>query len=143
MTASSIRYVSTVERDVQAGNSNAEEVAGRADVDPGGEVLAFPSPVARPETEEVRERPLREVLGDVLRDERHAQERTLAEVAADAFVSLAYLSEVERGRKEPSSEVLASICAALAIPLADVLDRSADRLRARSQRHGGIQLLAS
>lgn len=111
--------------------------------DRGADVLAFPtaSP-AQPSTDE-REPPLREVIGDVLRDERHAQERTLAEVARDAFVSLPYLSEVERGRKEPSSDVLASICAALEVPLADVLQRSANRLRARSQRQGGIQLLAA
>jgi transcriptional regulator with XRE-family HTH domain len=86
---------------------------------------------------------LREVIGEVLRDERLTQERTLAEVAADAFVSLAYLSEVERGRKEPSSEILGSISSALGIPLADVLERAAGALRARAQRDGRVQLLAA
>lgn len=56
---------------------------------------------------------LREVFGRVLRQERTRQGRTLAEVAGDAGVSTQYLSEVERGRKEASSEVLASVCDAL------------------------------
>ncbi|TWS22449.1 helix-turn-helix transcriptional regulator [Tsukamurella sputi] len=61
------------------------------------------------------ERPplLREVFGRVLRQERTRQGRTLAEVAREAGVSTQYLSEVERGRKEASSEVLASVCDAL------------------------------
>jgi transcriptional regulator with XRE-family HTH domain len=64
---------------------------------------------------------LRRQLGDVLRRHRLRQSRTLREVAAAAQVSLGYLSEIERGRKEASSELLASICAALGISLADVL----------------------
>lgn len=56
---------------------------------------------------------LREVFGRVLRQERTRQGRTLAEVARDAGVSTQYLSEVERGRKEASSEVLGSVCDAL------------------------------
>lgn len=56
---------------------------------------------------------LREVYGRVLRQERTRQGRTLAEVARDAGVSTQYLSEVERGRKEASSEVLGSVCDAL------------------------------
>ncbi|CAM3957292.1 MULTISPECIES: helix-turn-helix domain-containing protein [Tsukamurella] len=61
------------------------------------------------------ERPplLREVYGRVLRQERTRQGRTLAEVAREAGVSTQYLSEVERGRKEASSEVLGSVCDAL------------------------------
>ncbi|MEM1335778.1 MAG: helix-turn-helix domain-containing protein, partial [Actinomycetota bacterium] len=51
------------------------------------------------------------------------------DVAESAAVSLPYLSEVERGRKEASSSVLRSIADALDLPLADVLERSADRLR--------------
>ena len=65
---------------------------------------------------------LRSVLGVVLRRIRRSQERTLAEVAADARVSMQYLSELERGRKEASSEILAAICRALRVSLADVLD---------------------
>lgn len=64
---------------------------------------------------------LRTVLGDVLRRTRLEQGRTLADVAEAAKVSMPYLSEVERGRKEASSEVLASICEALRIDLTDVL----------------------
>lgn len=72
-----------------------------------------------------REPLLRHLVGAVLRAERTAQRRTLADVADAARVSLPYLSEVERGRKEPSSEVLAAVCAALDLTLVDVLQRSA------------------
>ena len=64
---------------------------------------------------------LRTLVGHVLRRNRLAQRRTLAEVARDARVSLPYLSEVERGRKEASSEVLAAVCDALRIELSDLL----------------------
>ncbi|MEV4641272.1 helix-turn-helix transcriptional regulator [Actinoplanes sp. NPDC049548] len=69
-----------------------------------------------------RPRPLlRTVVGEVLRRRRQEQRRTLAEVAREACVSVQYLSEVERGRKEPSSEILASVCDALHLDLADVV----------------------
>jgi transcriptional regulator with XRE-family HTH domain len=64
---------------------------------------------------------LRTVVGEVLRRHRQAQKRTLAEVAREACVSVPYLSEVERGRKEPSSEVLAAVCDSLGIELSDLL----------------------
>ena len=64
---------------------------------------------------------LREVIGDVLRQARISQGRTLREVSDDARVSLGYLSEVERGRKEASSELLSAICGALEVPLSRVL----------------------
>ena len=64
---------------------------------------------------------LREVIGDVLRRARTDQGRTLREVSDAARVSLGYLSEVERGRKEASSELLSAICGALDIPLSRVL----------------------
>ncbi|WP_432513002.1 helix-turn-helix domain-containing protein [Kineococcus sp. SYSU DK001] len=67
---------------------------------------------------------LRNAFGAVLRAERTAQRRTLSDVADAARVSLPYLSEVERGRKEPSSEVLAAICGALDLTLADLLLRA-------------------
>ena len=60
---------------------------------------------------------LREEIGDVLRSARLEQGRTLREVSSRAKVSLGYLSEVERGQKEASSELLASICKALDLPL--------------------------
>jgi len=65
---------------------------------------------------------LRRLIGSLLRRTRLRQGLTLREVAAVARVSVAYLSEVERGRKEVSSEVLAAICAALGLQLADLLD---------------------
>jgi transcriptional regulator with XRE-family HTH domain len=64
---------------------------------------------------------LRTMLGDVLRRTRREQGRTLADVARAAKVSMPYLSEVERGRKEASSEVLAAICESLGIDLSDLL----------------------
>jgi transcriptional regulator with XRE-family HTH domain len=64
---------------------------------------------------------LRTVVGQVLRHHRQEQRRTLAEVAREACVSVQYLSEIERGRKEPSSEIVAAICDSLRIELADLL----------------------
>ncbi|MBF5000223.1 helix-turn-helix transcriptional regulator [Nocardia sp. BSTN01] len=64
---------------------------------------------------------LREAIGESLRRARIAQSRTLREVSTSARVSLGYLSEVERGRKEASSELLAAICQALDVPLSQVL----------------------
>src|SRR5690242_13591165 len=73
-------------------------------------------------TENARPRPLlRTVVGEALRRHRQEQQRTLAEVAREACVSVQYLSEVERGRKEPSSEVLAAVCDALRLDLADLV----------------------
>lgn len=69
---------------------------------------------------------LRHLLGDALRRLRLRQGRTLREVSAAARVSLGYLSEVERGRKEASSELLASICDALGAPLSQVLREVSD-----------------
>ncbi|MFC7496305.1 MULTISPECIES: helix-turn-helix domain-containing protein [unclassified Nocardioides] len=69
---------------------------------------------------------LRRVLGDVLRDLRMQRGMTLREVSAEARVSLGYISEIERGQKEASSELLASLCAALEVPLSDVLREVSD-----------------
>ncbi|ABS02975.1 transcriptional regulator with XRE-family HTH domain [Kineococcus radiotolerans] len=71
---------------------------------------------------------LRRTIGDVLRDERRGQQRTLREVSSTARVSLGYLSEVERGQKEASSELLASICTALDVPLSQVLGEVTRRI---------------
>lgn len=71
---------------------------------------------------------VRRLLGDVLRRQRLQQGRTLREVSATARVSLGYLSEVERGQKEASSELLASICQALDVPLSTVLRDVSDEL---------------
>ncbi len=71
---------------------------------------------------------LREVLGDVLRRARTTQGRTLREVSDSARVSLGYLSEVERGRKEASSELLSAICHALDVPLSQLLVDASEQL---------------
>jgi transcriptional regulator with XRE-family HTH domain len=71
---------------------------------------------------------LREVIGDVLRRARTEQGRTLREVSDTARVSLGYLSEVERGRKEASSELLSAICGALEVPLSRVLSDAGEEL---------------
>jgi transcriptional regulator with XRE-family HTH domain len=63
----------------------------------------------------------RRLLGEVLRSRRIRQGRTLRQVSATARISLGYISEIERGQKEASSELLASICAALDVPLSEVL----------------------
>lgn len=78
---------------------------------------------------------LRQLLGDVLRQLRLRQGRTLREVSAAARVSLGYLSEVERGQKEASSELLASICKALGVPLSHVLRDVADQLALAELQH--------
>lgn len=64
---------------------------------------------------------LREAIGDRLRHARTNQRRTLRDISRAAKVSLGYLSEVERGQKEASSELLASICEALELPLGELL----------------------
>ena len=76
---------------------------------------------------------LRRVLGDTLRGRRLRQRRTLREVSGAARVSLGYLSEVERGQKEASSELLASICDALDVKLSDLLSEVSEMMR-RSER---------
>jgi transcriptional regulator with XRE-family HTH domain len=68
----------------------------------------------------------RRLLGEVLRSQRMRQGRTLRQVSADARVSLGYISEIERGHKEASSELLASICAALDVPLSAILSEVSD-----------------
>ncbi len=77
---------------------------------------------------------LRRVIGAVLRRERQRQGLTLREVARAAGVSVPYLSEVERGRKEASSEVLAAVCRALGLYLSDLLEAVRDDLRRVERR---------
>jgi transcriptional regulator with XRE-family HTH domain len=71
---------------------------------------------------------VRELIGESLREERVSQGRTLREVSKAARVSLGYLSEVERGQKEASSELLASICSALDLPLSIVLNVVSEKM---------------
>ncbi|MCX4405438.1 helix-turn-helix transcriptional regulator [Streptomyces sp. NBC_00268] len=72
-------------------------------------------------------------MGDVLRRERLAQERTLKDVADAARISMPYLSELERGRKEASSEVLAAAARALGLGLTDLLSLAQDELTSLAQ----------
>lgn len=94
---------------------------------------------------------LREAIGGSLRRARTARRRTLRDVSRQARVSLGYLSEVERGRKEPSSELLASICDALELAVPDLLTDAAEamwtamapadlRLRPVGLRHTALRL---
>jgi transcriptional regulator with XRE-family HTH domain len=76
---------------------------------------------------------LREAIGESLRRTRMSQSRTLREVSNSARVSLGYLSEVERGRKEASSELLNAICSALQVPLAEVLVDVTESMRLRGK----------
>ena len=78
----------------------------------------------------------RRILGDVLRSERMQRGLTLREVSADARVSLGYISEIERGQKEASSELLASLCSALDLPLSDVLREVSDAVAVEELAQG-------
>ena len=71
---------------------------------------------------------VRRLLGDVLRQQRLSQGRTLRDVSAEARVSLGYISEIERGLKEASSECLAAICSALDLPLSVVMSEVSGEL---------------
>src|SRR5665213_3762819 len=89
-----------------------------------------------PGLREVRMAVLRRLIGDALRRERLAQQRTLREVSSAARVSLGYLSEVERGQKEASSELLAAICDALDVPLSRVLREAVSYTHLRAHETG-------
>ncbi|MGK2308699.1 helix-turn-helix domain-containing protein [Cutibacterium sp. V947] len=71
---------------------------------------------------------LREILGESLREQRFAQGRTLREVSSAARVSLGYLSEVERGQKEASSELILAICTALDLPQSELMRIVSDKM---------------
>ncbi|MFV0137677.1 helix-turn-helix domain-containing protein [Streptomyces sp. HMX87] len=112
-------------------------------------VIPLRSPAARPGTRPAavsparpytpapapREPLWRDLVGDVLRRERLDQERTLKDVAEAARISMPYLSEVERGRKEASSEVLAAAAQALGLGLGDLLSRAQGELTRITSRH--------
>ena len=86
---------------------------------------------------------LRRIIGSVLRRIRLRQGRTLQDVARSADVSLPYLSEIERGRKEASSEILAAICRALGIGLGDLLDEARRELANTDPRRTVPRAMAS
>ncbi len=71
---------------------------------------------------------VRQEIGDVLRDLRQQKGRTLRQVASRASVALGYLSEVERGQKEASSEILAAVAEALDVPISAIMREVSDRL---------------
>ncbi|GIM89437.1 helix-turn-helix domain-containing protein [Paractinoplanes toevensis] len=79
---------------------------------------------------------LRRVIGDALRARRQGQHRTLREVSTAANVSLGYLSEIERGQKEASSELLAAICEALGARLSELLGEVSDTLSLAEEMEG-------
>nr|WP_203689792.1 helix-turn-helix transcriptional regulator [Streptomyces sp. SID12488] len=87
-----------------------------------------PAVPVTPERPAPREPLFRDLVGDVLRRERLAQERTLKDVADSARISMPYLSELERGRKEASSEVLAAAAGALGLGLGDLLSLAQSEL---------------
>ena len=110
-----------------------------------GQVIRFPvpstpassTPAPAPTRTPAPVEPLwREAAGEEIRQERHRSERTLSDVAHRAGISVQYLSEVERGLKEPSSEVLAAVAGALGLRMADLTLRVARRL------HGPVCLAA-
>ncbi|MFJ3307113.1 helix-turn-helix domain-containing protein [Streptomyces sp. NPDC086549] len=102
-------------------------------------VIPLPPGTARPQTPApAPKEPLwRDLVGDVLRRERRAQERTLKDVADAARISMPYLSEIERGRKEASSEVLAAAAHALGLGLGDLLSRAQGELTRQTGRSRG------
>ncbi len=99
----------------------------------------MPDPTLGRQTPTARKAPLlRTMLGEVLRRTRLDQGRTLADVARAARVSMPYLSELERGRKEASSEILAAICAALELDLSDLLEQTRRELAGDQGRHAQV-----
>lgn len=86
---------------------------------------------------------LRQVIGNELRRRRQFQGRTLREVSSVARVSLGYLSEVERGQKEASSELLGAICGALDVPLSVVLRSVSARVAERESAESAARLAAA
>ncbi len=79
----------------------------------------------------------RDNLGSVLRAERTRQQMTLRQLSGEARVSLGYISEIERGQKEASSELLAALCGALDLRLSEVLREVSDSVAVEEQRLAG------
>lgn len=85
---------------------------------------------------------LREVIGQTLRELRGDAGMTLRQVSTASVVSLGYLSEIERGHKEASSEVLASVCKALDVSLSELLGLVAVKVSAAEMAQGGVAIAA-
>lgn len=109
-----------------------------------GEVIHIPFRASQPERSSDPDPLWREVLGRRLRMTREAQGHRLVDVAERAGISPQYLSEIERGRKEPSSEMIAAVSGALGINLLRLLGGiSADLSRSSARRPAGPLLLAA
>jgi hypothetical protein len=99
------------------------------DMDPGTDLDSTDLESTDPRSRRNAREPLwRDLIGGVLRSERQAQERTLQDVADTARISMPYLSELERGRKEASSEILAAAAQALGLRLSDLISLAHSRL---------------
>lgn len=85
---------------------------------------------------------VRQLLGDVLRQQRLLQGRTLRDISADARVSLGYISEIERGQKEASSECLGAICHALDVPLSVVMAEVSGEIAREEAKLAGLTSLS-
>ncbi|MEY9835760.1 helix-turn-helix domain-containing protein [Streptacidiphilus sp. EB103A] len=132
----------------------ARVIALRPQPSPPGSAAATraqPRPAGAPSPHAPRAPLWRDLVGGVLRRERLSQERTLKDVAEAARISMPYLSELERGRKEASSEVLAAAAGALGLGLADLLSLAQDELarptrarvgRGRTSPYDGLCLAA-
>jgi transcriptional regulator with XRE-family HTH domain len=103
------------------GEMSGEGTVGRGDERTDGRTVATREPLWR------------DVVGEVLREERQAKQRTLQDVADAARISMPYLSEIERGRKEASSEVLAAATRALGLSMTELLERVQVRLGEHEQ----------
>ena len=123
----------------------AEPVAAQHPTEPRPLAAGVPAerPTHQPRPAAPREPLWREVTGAVLRDERRRQQRTLGDVAGRAGMSVQYLSELERGRKEASSEMLAAACGSLGLGLAEFARRCAGAITSAATRPTGPLLLAA
>lgn len=122
----------------------AQEPAAEAPPARGSAVASRPVTLPADPKLPTRGAPLwREVAGAVLREERQRQQRTLAHVAERAGMSVQHLSEVERGRKEASSEMLAAACGSLGLDLAHFAQRCGQSFARASARPAGPVLLAA
>lgn len=92
------------------------------------------------EVETVKPLLVRELIGETLREERGLQGKTLRSISKSARVSLGYLSEIERGQKEASSELLAAICAALDVPLSVILSLVSEKLALHERTAGTVDI---
>ena len=100
----------------------------------------IPLPTKRPREPEPLEPLWRDALGDLLRRLRHDRGERLADTADRAGVSPQYLSEIERGLKEPSSEMIAAVAGALEVTLVDLTAAVADDLRARTAERAAVSV---